>query len=81
MTAYKIVFWFVAKKLCYKPKYYFICSHSARRSFVSNLRGKVSDNALMSFGGWKSAKIMAHYDKTTSEKYIKELESYWNKEK
>lgn len=69
------------KKLCYKPKYYFICSHSARRSFVSNLRGKVSDSALMSFGGWKSAKIMAHYDKTTSEKYIKELESYWNKEK
>jgi len=69
------------KKLCYKPKYYFICSHSARRSFVSNLRGKVSDNALMSFGGWKSLKIMEHYDKNTNEKYVKELEEYFNQNK
>lgn len=69
------------KERKYLPKYAFCTSHIGRKSFVSNMRGKISDDAIQNLGGWSSNKMMMHYDQNSNEKYIKELESYWNKEK
>lgn len=69
------------KECKYLPKHAFCTSHIGRKSFVSNMRGKISDDAIQNLGGWSSNKMMMHYDQNSNEKYIKELESYWNKEK
>jgi len=61
----------------YFPKYAFVSSHIGRKSFISNLKGKVSDDLLMSIGAWKSKDMMAHYDKTTKEDYAEQLSSFW----
>ena len=67
------------KEVGYFKKYELISSHSGRKSFVSNMRGKVSDDAIMSIGGWSTNKMMKHYDKSSPEKYAKELQEYWKK--
>ena len=67
------------KERKYLPKYAFCTSHIGRKSFVSNMRGKISDDAIQNLGGWSSSKMMVHYDQNSNEKYVKELENYWNK--
>jgi len=62
----------------YYPKWQFITSHVGRKSFISNLKGKISDNALMSIGAWKSNEMMAHYNKTSKSEYAEQLNDYWN---
>lgn len=62
----------------YYEKCQLICSHSARRSFVTNLRGKISDDALASIGGWKSNKMIETYNKTTKSDYANQLQKYWS---
>lgn len=67
------------KEIGYFKAYELISSHSGRKSFVSNMRGKISDDAIMAIGGWSTNKMMKHYDKSSPEKYAKELQEYWNK--
>jgi len=61
------------------PKWMMISSHQGRKSFISNLKGKVSDEVLMSVGAWKSKDIMSHYDKTSKMEYAKQLSDFWSK--
>ena len=60
------------------PKYKLISSHSGRRSFCSNLFGKIPNSIIQKTGGWASEKMMLHYVKRTNKDYAKELKSYWN---
>ena len=60
------------------PKYMLCTSHIGRKSFVSNLRGKVSDNLLASLGGWKNTKLLDTYNNKTKLDYAQELEVYFN---
>jgi len=62
----------------YWQKWQMISSHCGRKSFISNLKGKVSDNVLMSIGAWKSNEMMAHYNKTSKSEYAEQLNQYWN---
>lgn len=61
------------------PKYMLCSSHIGRKSLVSNLRGKVSDNLLASIGGWKNTNLLDTYNNTTKLDYAHELETYFNK--
>lgn len=61
------------------PKYMLCSSHIGRKSLVSNLRGKVSDNLLASIGGWKNTSLLDTYNQTTKLDYAQELETYFNK--
>lgn len=61
----------------YYKKYELISSHCIRRSFCSNLRGKISDESLQKILGWSSNKMLEVYDKNSKEKYAKELEQIW----
>jgi integrase len=63
----------------YYPKYMLCSSHIGRKSLVSNLRGKVSDNLLASIGGWKNTNLLDTYNNTTKLDYAQELETYFNK--
>ncbi len=60
------------------PKFMLCSSHIGRKSLVSNLRGKVSDNLLASIGGWKNTELLNTYDNTTKLDYAHELENYFN---
>lgn len=66
------------KIIGYHKKHELISSHIGRKSMVSNLKGKVSDEILMSVGGWKTATMMSHYSKTSKKEHAKELANYWN---
>jgi len=61
----------------YFPKWKYISSHCGRKSFISNLKGKISDEALMSIGAWKSNEMMNFYNKTTKAEYANELHEFW----
>jgi integrase len=60
------------------PKYMLCSSHIGRKSLVSNLRGKVSDDLIASIGGWKTKDLLNTYDNTTKLDYANELEIYFN---
>ena len=61
----------------YHPKWRYISSHCGRKSFISNLKGKISDEALMSIGAWKSSEMMNFYNKTSKTEYANELHDFW----
>lgn len=63
----------------YFPKWRYISSHCGRKSFISNLKGKISDEALMSIGAWKSSEMMNFYNKTSKTEYANQLQEYWTK--
>jgi len=65
------------KELGYHPKWAFCSSHIGRKSLVSNLKGKVSDEVLMAVGAWKSTEMMSHYNKTTKTEYASQLNDFW----
>jgi len=62
----------------YNPKFKYFSSHIGRRSLISNLRGKISDEALASIGGWATTNLLDTYNKTTKLEYAKQLNNYWN---
>jgi len=66
------------KEKGYFFKWQLISSHKGRISFVSNLKGKVSDEVLMSVGAWKTKEMMSHYSKTSKQEYADKLNEYWN---
>lgn len=60
------------------PKYKLITSHVCRRSFVSNLYGKIPNETLKVLGGWSSLQMMESYVKTTKKESADVLNKLWN---
>jgi integrase len=63
----------------YYKKYQLISSHTARRSFATNLYGKVSDEVIKSICGWSNFDMLNHYNKKSKTDYAKELQEFWSK--
>jgi len=66
------------KILGYRPKFMYLSSHIGRRSFSTNLTGKVSDETIMAVAGWTQASMKNHYVKTSKTEYANQLNNYWN---
>jgi integrase len=62
----------------YHPKFKYFSSHLGRKSFTTNLSGKVSDEIIMSCAGWSNSSMKQHYNKTSKTDYALKLEKYWN---
>ena len=67
------------KEVKYVKKYEAIGSHTARRSFASNLYGKVPNEVIQSVAGWSSSEMIAYYNKTSKKEYAQQLKNFWNK--
>jgi integrase len=67
------------KEINYFPKYKYLSSHIGRKSLISNLKGKVSDDLLQNIGGWQGKEMMEFYNKTNKTEYANELRDFWNK--
>jgi integrase len=67
------------KEIKYVKKYEAIGSHTARRSFASNLYGKVPNEVIQSVAGWSSSEMLNHYNKTSKKEYAEQLKTFWNK--
>lgn len=61
------------------PKYELISSHSCRRSFATNLYGKIDTLTIMKITGHQSEKIFLDYIKITPIEYAQKLREYWQK--
>lgn len=66
------------KKVYYK--YQLISCHTIRRSFCSNMRGKISDETLCKILSWSTSKMISIYDKTSNLTHANNLLDAWNKE-
>lgn len=62
----------------YYPKFRFFSSHLGRKTFTSNLSGKIDDEVIMSTAGWSSASMKRHYDKTSKSDNAKKLQKFWS---
>lgn len=60
------------------PKWELVTSHIGRRSFATNLFGKVPNSVIMATGGWKSEQMMLSYIKKTKNDHVRILADYWN---
>lgn len=58
-------------------KYKLITSHIGRRSFATNLFGKVDDSVIMSVAGWANKEMLYNYIKTTNTEYADKLKGFW----
>lgn len=65
------------KERGFYPKYKLITSHSARRSLISNLYQKVSDEALKSLSTHKSSTMLHSYVKITQEEHLDAVRQLW----
>ena len=65
------------KEKGYFEKYKLISSHICRRSFATNLYGKIDDKTIMSITTHKSHKQFLSYIKTTQQEHIQKLAKYW----
>lgn len=70
----------IRKEVGEYPKYELISSHICRRSFATNLYGKIENLAIMGITGHKTETQFLKYIKTTSTEHAKKLENYWNNE-
>lgn len=67
------------KEYGYYKKYELITSHVARKSFATNLYGKVSNEVIQSVCGWsKSSMMLQYYTKTSKKEYAEQLKNYWD---
>lgn len=67
-------------KLDYYKKHELVSSHICRRSFATNLFGKVPNHVIQSVGGWSTEKMMLHYIKKSSREKAEELKKYWEEQ-
>lgn len=67
------------KKFGVYPKYELISSHSCRRSFATNLYGKIDTLTIMKITGHQSEKVFLEYIKITPKEYAEKLKAYWKK--
>lgn len=66
-------------KLGNYEKYELVSSHICRRSFATNLFGKVPNHVIQAVGGWATEQMMLHYIKKSSREKAEELKKYWDK--
>jgi hypothetical protein len=62
----------------YYPKYELITTHTNRRSFATNLYGKLPNQTIMAITNHKSEQQFIKYVKTTQEEHFEKLQDYWN---
>jgi integrase len=67
-------------KLDNYKKYELVSSHICRRSFATNLFGKVPNHVIQAVGGWSTEKMMLHYIKKSNREQAEELKKYWDKQ-
>lgn len=68
------------KEKGYFPKYKLISSHTCRRSFATNLYGKIDDKTIMAITTHKSHSQFMSYIKTTQKEHVEKLADYWKNE-
>ncbi|MGL2962926.1 tyrosine-type recombinase/integrase [Flavobacterium sp. RSB2_4_14] len=61
-------------------KWQLVSSHVCRRSFATNLYGKLPNKVIMAITTHKSEAQFLAYIKTTNEEFAEILGNYWNKE-
>lgn len=61
-------------------KYKLVSSHICRRSFATNLFGKVPNYVIQAVGGWSTETMMLHYIKKSNREQADELKKYWEKQ-
>jgi integrase len=66
-------------KLDYYQKHELVSSHICRRSFATNLFGKVQNHVIQAVGGWATEQMMLHYIKKSNREQAEELKKYWDK--
>ena len=64
-------------KLGQHEKYILVSSHICRRSFATNLFGKVPNYVIQAVGGWSTETMMLHYIKKSNREQAEELKKYW----
>jgi integrase len=64
-------------KLDFYKKYELVSSHICRRSFATNLFGKVPNYVIQAVGGWGTEQMMLHYIKKSNREQAEELKKYW----
>lgn len=62
-------------------KWELMTSHICRRSFCTNLFGKVPNNVIMDVAGWSNESQMFEYNKQTNKESAIKLKEYWEKNK
>lgn len=65
------------KKKGYYPKYALISSHTFRRSFATNLYGKLPNQTIMAITGQKSEQQFIKYVKTTHDEHVEKDREYF----
>lgn len=65
------------KKLGKFPKYELVSSHICRRSFATNLYGKIDTLTIMKITGHKTEAQFLNYIKITPKEYAQKLKAYW----
>ncbi len=68
------------KERGYFPKYQLISSHTCRRSFATNLYGKLEDRVIMAITSHKSILQFHKYIKISNEQYVEKLAEYWEQQ-
>lgn len=75
------------KKIIYRkkdgkyPKYELVTTHTCRRSFASNLYGKLETLTIMNITGHKTESQFLDYIKITPKEYANKLKIYWDNHK
>jgi integrase len=67
----------IRKKIDKYPKWMLITSHICRRSFCTNLFGKVPNQVIMDIAGWSNEKQMYSYNKSTNRESAIKLKKHW----
>jgi len=62
------------------PKYELISSHTCRRSFASNLYGKLPNMVIMSITGHTTETVFLKYIKITKKEHAETLKRFWANE-
>jgi integrase len=62
------------------PKNLLVTSHICRRSFATNLYGKIDTLTIMKITGHKTEKQFLDYIKITPKEYAEKLREYWKKQ-
>jgi integrase len=62
------------------PKHELITSHTCRRSFASNLYGKLPNMTIMAITGHKTETQFLKYIKITPTENAEKLKEYWENE-
>jgi integrase len=60
------------------PKYKLVSSHTARRSFATNLSEVLTVSEIAKVGGWNKEDMAVHYNKKNKFEITEKLDNIWN---